>query len=506
MRLPPADIFGPGILAAKKFVQSGGGEAHGDILHRGGRAQPERNARVHERLKEGNHTRQWMKPSGCEQLSIEFLLAIPPLLDLIPLVFLRPAKHLGDAHLIPHAKRTFELLIAERQSDLLSQREPTLAMLVVRVYQNSIEVEDHGKRRADGHRRILTPKLVIEQVAQHSDGSIFLEVTGFPAPRLFPLPAGSALAEGATLVESPAMKYWTRDSGCSLRSGLVALAMVLSACEEATTPPEVPAAPLTTSPESAPAPPVAPQFWSEVTLHEAIRAANPGYTGNGQFQIDQRGQVQAMSLDDCGITDFAPLRGMPLMALSAKGCQVPDIEALRGMPLVELYLEQTGIKDLGPLAGMATLRKLYLSGTPIIDLSPLKGLSLVEMNLVETPVSDLGPLAGAPLQMLWLTDTPVKDITPLAKCPLVSLTLHRTAVSDLSPLAHTRLQRLHIGETPVTDLAPLADVPLTRLVFEKGQITAGLDVVKQIPTLQEIGSKFEDGANDLKPPAVFWAE
>jgi Leucine-rich repeat (LRR) protein len=82
--------------------------------------------------------------------------------------------------------------------------------------------------------------------------------------------------------------------------------------------------------------------------------------------------------------------------------------------------------------------------------------------------------------------------------------LHRTAVKDLSPLSNTTLQRLHIGETPVTDLSPLKGLPLTRLVFDQEQIQKGLDVIKQMPTLQELGNKFEDGNTTLKPPAVYW--
>ena len=33
--------------------------------------------------------------------------------------------------------------------------------------------------------------------------------------------------------------------------------------------------------ESKPPPTGRPRIWSEVKLHEAVRAANPGYTGNG---------------------------------------------------------------------------------------------------------------------------------------------------------------------------------------------------------------------------------
>lgn len=248
-----------------------------------------------------------------------------------------------------------------------------------------------------------------------------------------------------------------------------------------------------------------PTFWSEVKLHEAIRAANPGYTGNGQFQIDPQGKVRAIALDNCGMSDLSPFQGMPLAALYLLGCDVPDISSLAGMPLVELYLEDTAVKDISVLQGMTSLKKLYLSGTAVEDLSPLKGLGIAELNLVGTPVKDLSPLQGMPLQMLWLTDTPVSDLSPLASSPVVSLTLHRTLVTDLSPLSKTTLQRLHIGETKVSDLSPLKGLPLTRLVFDPESITEGIDAVKAIPTMTEIGTKFEDGSNDLKPPAVFWS-
>ena len=44
---------------------------------------------------------------------------------------------------------------------------------------------------------------------------------------------------------------------------------------------------------------------------------------------------------------------------------------------------------------------------------------------------------------------------------------------------------------------------LTRLVFTPANITAGIEVAKTLP-LQEIGTRFDDGAKDLQPPASFW--
>ncbi len=286
---------------------------------------------------------------------------------------------------------------------------------------------------------------------------------------------------------------------------LVLSALLLASCGDTSPPPprsERAEDPAGTAPRAEAI--AAPTYWSEVKLHEVIRAANPAYSGNGQFQIDEQGRVQAIALDNCGVTDLAPLQGMSLMALYLQGCAVAEISVLKGMPLVELYLEKSAVKDLSPLAGMSTLQKLYLSGTAVSDLKPLKGLGIVEMNLVETRVSDLSPLEGMPLQMLWLTDTPVRDIAPLAKSPLVSLTLHRSAVSDLKPLANTALQRLHVGETGVTDLSPLRGLRLTRLVFDPDKITKGIEVLLAMNTLTELGTKFEEGSNDLAHPAVFF--
>jgi internalin A len=251
--------------------------------------------------------------------------------------------------------------------------------------------------------------------------------------------------------------------------------------------------------------PPAPIAWTEVALHKALREANVGYSGNGEFRIEG-GRVIAVRLSQCGITNAGPLRGMPLMMLDLQACPVSDISALEGMPLIELYLDGTAVEDLSPLAGMNSLKKLYIDKSNVKDLSPLKGLPIQELNAVATRVSDISALKGMPLQMLWLTDLPVKDIAALAGSPLVSVTLHRTKVEDLGPLAQTRIQRIHIGETPVMDLTPLAGLPLTRLVFDPDKIQKGIDGIRGITTMAEIGTKFEEDLNTLLPPAQFWSK
>ncbi|NNE91650.1 MAG: hypothetical protein HKN23_08385 [Verrucomicrobiales bacterium] len=263
-------------------------------------------------------------------------------------------------------------------------------------------------------------------------------------------------------------------------------------------------------PEPKPNPQAAePQFWSDVKLHAAIREKNPAYTGNGIFGINPQGQPIQISLRECGISDLSFLEGITtLQQLDLFGNRgLSDISPLTGMPLQNLYLENTGLKDISPLEGMQ-LAELYLSGSLVEDLTPLKKMAVGKLNLVQTPVEDLSPLEGVFVNYIWLTDTQVSDISPLAKVRgLESITLHRTKVEDLSPLARGQFPRgirLHIGETPVTDLSTLAGVPLTRLVFSPDRIKKGLDVVRQIPSLREIGTQFEDAGNDLLPPHAFW--
>jgi hypothetical protein len=239
-------------------------------------------------------------------------------------------------------------------------------------------------------------------------------------------------------------------------------------------------------------------LWTPRNVHTAIKFGNPEYNGTAQFQIRQ-GRVLALQLTGTGVSDLSPLKEMGIMVLDLRGLPVTDLGPLEGLQLRELYLEDTGITDLEPLRGMPLVR-LYLSNTALKDLAPLQGTPLKTLNLFGTPVKDLIPLKGMPLQYLWLNGTPVSDISPLTKCPLVSLTLHQTRVEDLSPLAGSNLQRLHMGETPATDLTPLRGLSLTRLIFTPGRITKGIDIIRKMPSIREIGPTLKNKMN----PDKFW--
>ncbi|MFC1800187.1 hypothetical protein ACFL2Z_04680, partial [Candidatus Eisenbacteria bacterium] len=55
--------------------------------------------------------------------------------------------------------------------------------------------------------------------------------------------------------------------------------------------------------------------------------------------------------------------------------------------------------------------------------------------------------------------------------------------------------------TPVTDLTPLNGLNLTRLIFTPARITRGIDIARDMASIQEIGPTFENRV----PPAAFWA-
>jgi internalin A len=234
-------------------------------------------------------------------------------------------------------------------------------------------------------------------------------------------------------------------------------------------------------------------------VHERLRSKNPDYRNQGELALDSAlGLVGDFGKG--GVQDLSPLQGIPFGALDLKGLRISNITVLKGMPLVFLGLEETQVADLKPLTGMK-LRSLFLSNTAVVDLKPLAGQPLSDLMLVGTGVKDLRPLAKSPIKMLWLNGTPVEDISSLDKCPLVSLTLEGTPVSDLRPLAKmSSLKRLHIGGTKVKDLSPLKGLPLTRLIFSPKNITVGLETIRKMKTLTEIGTTLET----RMPPKQFW--
>jgi len=218
--------------------------------------------------------------------------------------------------------------------------------------------------------------------------------------------------------------------------------------------------------------------------------------------VMQGNDIREASLYQSGIRSIAPLKGLPLIALDLGMTQVADLAPLSGMPLQRLDLENTPVADISLLRGMP-LSVLKLQNTKVTDFSPLAGLPLTQLNLLGLPFSDahLPLLQQAPLQTIWLAGTLVTDLATLPVTGLESLDIARTKVSSLAPLAGaTRLKRLNISETPVTDLTPLAGLRLQRITLSPASISAGMDALRNMPSLTQI----QTDINEPLAAADFW--
>jgi serine/threonine protein kinase/Leucine-rich repeat (LRR) protein len=227
--------------------------------------------------------------------------------------------------------------------------------------------------------------------------------------------------------------------------------------------------------------------------------------------------LKGLSMDRTGVEDITPLEGMPLEDLNLNWTRVKDISALAGMPLTGLQLEDTRVSDIGSLKGMPltslnlkctpvrdisvlqgmSLRVLGLGDTLVRDISVLKGMSLQSLTIHGTGVSDISVLEGMPLTFLYLHHTGVSDISPLQGLPLETLTISGTKVSDITPLAGAPLKYLDTGGSKVSDLTALAGAPLETLHLTEENITHGMDVIRNIESLETINSM---------PAAEFWKQ
>ncbi|MCA9034272.1 MAG: hypothetical protein KDA91_04025 [Planctomycetaceae bacterium] len=234
------------------------------------------------------------------------------------------------------------------------------------------------------------------------------------------------------------------------------------------------------------APPVMPADDSttyQITPSEL--RANLKANERAKFTLAGNSIVRA-ELFQSGIRSIEPLRGIPLEFLDLGMTDVSDISPLEGMPLKELVLENTPVADISVLKGMQ-LEVVKLQNTKITDLTVLHGMPIRQLNLLGLEVNDLSPFHDMPLETLWAPRTKIADLSPLAGMKLQSLDIQATDVRSLEPLAAmTTLRRLNIADTPVTDLTPLKDLKLERLTFSPERITAGIDVIRNMPSLAEL--------------------
>jgi hypothetical protein len=203
-----------------------------------------------------------------------------------------------------------------------------------------------------------------------------------------------------------------------------------------------------------------------------------------------------------GLRDLSPFVGLPLTHLDLKGTSVSDISPLKNMPLQNLSLNATKVTDLSPLKGMR-LTKLSLKLSKVSDLSFLKGMPLISLDLAYSPASDLSPLNGMPLTWLACNSTKVTDLSPLKDMPLTCLWAANTQIDDLTPLKGMPLTELTIHNTRISDLSPLKGMPLIRLLFTPKNIRKGIEAIREMKTLTEIGIEI-DRDKDCWPASEFW--
>jgi hypothetical protein len=75
-------------------------------------------------------------------------------------------------------------------------------------------------------------------------------------------------------------------------------------------------------------------------------------------------------------------------------------------------------------------------------------------------------------------------------------------VADLSPLKGMPLEELCCDRTLITDLSPLAGMKLKRLSFTPNPELKGLQAIRQMSSLAEIGTAY----NKRIPSNIFWKQ
>jgi serine/threonine protein kinase len=210
--------------------------------------------------------------------------------------------------------------------------------------------------------------------------------------------------------------------------------------------------------------------------------------------------LTSLALNRLPIAELAPLKGMRLTSLSLAGTGVSDLAPLKGMPLEALVLTNSKVFDAKPLQGLQ-LHSLAIDSTPIADLTALLGLPLTSLDISNTKVTHLAGLAGMPLERLSLNRTQVKDLAPLKGMRLTMLQLDRVPVSELKPILNMPLTWLVLSGTDIRDVSALKDLPLEHLVLPKRSGVKGVEALKDVRSLREIGY---DADGRGQAPAAFW--
>ncbi len=237
-----------------------------------------------------------------------------------------------------------------------------------------------------------------------------------------------------------------------------------------------------------------------------LMKCNPGF-GGSVTHTNERDVVTALKIVGKDVTDVSPVRALVgLKVLSCTEGPLSDLSPLKGLPLTTLDLHSTHVQDLTPLKGMPLVSLDLWFCSQVRDLEPLKGMKLIHLDLNHCQqVQDLEALKGMPLTSLYINDNQVRDLTPLKDMKLTFLVCSGNSVSDLSPLQGMTLQTLLIHGTDISDLKPLQGMPLERIHLTPKNITEGLDILRDMKSLNTIGIGWFDTPTTTWPAAEFWA-
>ena len=231
------------------------------------------------------------------------------------------------------------------------------------------------------------------------------------------------------------------------------------------------------------------------------------------YSLDVDGQVIALSLCNCKITDVAPLANLvQLTKLYLDFNQIIDVAPIANLvQLTELYLSGNEIVDVAPLAKLTQLKSLSLGSNQIIDVAPLAKLTrLNELYLHSNQIIDVAPLAKlTQLKSLSLGSNQIIDVAPLAKLTrLNELYLHSNQISAVAPLAKlTQLTSLNIDRNQIIDVAPLAKLTqLERLDLDNNQIidVAPLAKLTQLEYLDLRKNRIQNLPSSLLQLSLDW--
>jgi Leucine-rich repeat (LRR) protein len=243
--------------------------------------------------------------------------------------------------------------------------------------------------------------------------------------------------------------------------------------------------------------------------------------------------ISELWLNECKVTDLAPIQDLPIRVLGLHGNPVADLRPLGKMPLEELSIEWTKVSDLSSLTGLR-LKKLYLHGCEYLtDVSALAEIPTLEKLTVPTSAQNIEKLRNLPkLKLLafgtsskspylpvfttaqfweeyehlgwirairdagltpkrlnrmsdgtWeldLSQSAIIDLSILRGAPISILWLFETDVSDLKPLRGMGLKKLHLYNTRVIDLSPLKGMPLESLNLVSTKVT-DLSALRRMP-------------------------